>query len=200
VSFQNMDIESGKKRVWFSESSNMIHTLQYDEDKDDLLRWYSRQDLMRFSFEMRRSALTLSSQQQRLEDHDREKVALNNVLSRIFSACREEKLPTESDFRRYMSWNKFSPDLRGIERYCAGDLADLLSEHKIKIIKELLLFQNELRKEGLAPDIICELIRSAYMKEVKAYRILARIQGIIDAALASKCRKAIHSTQENTQH
>jgi hypothetical protein len=184
-----MERKYGKKRVWFSEGSNIIHKLQYNEDKDNSLRWYSRQDLIRFSSEMRHSTLNLLSKQQGLEDRDREKIAFNNVLSRIFSACRAERLPTESDFQRYMSWNKASPDLRGIERYCAEDLTNVLKKHKAKITNDLLLSQERLRKEGVAREISSQFIRFAYRKEVKAYRILARIQGIVDASLTLQYRE-----------
>jgi hypothetical protein len=192
-----MNRKSGMKRVWFSEGSNKYHTLQYYEDKEDILRWYSRQDIMRFSLDIRLSVLTILSKQQGLEEQDREKVAFDHVFSRIFFACRDERLPPELDFQRYISWNKFSADLRGIERYCAGDLKSYLRKDKNRITKDLLLLQEKLKKQGVGPEMSNEFLRFAYKKDVNVYRILARIQGIVDGTLISQCRNDDFSARKN---
>jgi hypothetical protein len=97
------------------------------------------------------------------------------------------------DFQRYLRWNKLYTEIRGMESYCARNLIERINQHKLTIRKNLFDLQAKLRSFNLVPEIRNKILKDAYARDVQPDRILARVQGIVDAASLKRMREEASS-------
>lgn len=164
------------KAVRFNESANTHHEPLYNEDQAKKM-WYDRADLKEFSYQSHKQAISVQFKQPK----DGNVMSYANAFTTIYSSCMDCKVPSTEALQYYVHWNRCRPERRGIERYCVRQMDQRMQEAKVGSIVTVLALQAKLVLEYVPLDQRTELIQANYTKQVQPARMLARIQGIVDA-------------------
>ena len=141
--------------------------------------WYTGKDLQ----DMRDDAYQLI-QNVRSKQDPTNRIAFSAVIKRSYDACMNNSVPTSSDMRLLVRWNKICPSRRGLERFCTPAVGEHVKERRLKAIKAILEIQR--RSSRMTPEQRADRLNKASVKLSKATRTFARLMGIADAAVAKE--------------
>jgi hypothetical protein len=164
------------KEVRFNDGANKYHEPRYNEEQAKKL-WHDRADLKEFSYQSHKLAISVQFKQPK----DGNIMSYANVFTTIYLSCMDCKLPSTEAMQYYVHWNRCRPERRGIERYCVRQIDQRMQSAKVGSIVTVLALQAKLVLEYVPLDQRIELIQDSYTKQVQPARMLARIQGIVDA-------------------
>jgi hypothetical protein len=183
-----------KRSVHFSHES--LHTvipssqiLITEDEKDEV--WYSIDELRSF-----RDDASLPSNE---HFNGRGNFAISlpqmsyaDILTQMYESCRNGSVPSPSDMKLYVKWNKLCPSGRGIEKSYAPDLDRRFKERRYNAIRAILKIQT--RCQDMDPHQRAERLRKASVQLSRTMRTFARVVGMADAAAIKEgsIKKRLH--------
>ena len=141
--------------------------------------WYNGKELQ----DLKEDAYLLI-QDVRSKQDPTNRIAFSAVIKRSYDACMNNSVPTSSDMRLLVRWNKVCPTRRGLERFYIPALGEHVKERRLKAIQAILEIQR--RSSRMTPEQRAERLNKAAVKLSKASTTFARVMGIADAAVAKE--------------
>jgi hypothetical protein len=162
-----------------------------DEEKDSI--WYTIEELRSF-----RDDASLP-----INEHFDEppkisisppQISYAAILTQMYESCRNGSVPSPSDMKLYVKWNKLCPSGRGVEKSYAPNLDRRFKERRYNAIRAILKIQT--RCQDMDPHQRAERLRKASVQLSRTMRTYARVVGMADAAAvkeSSTIKKRFHN-------